>query len=298
MPARVPSAAPPRRASRLAVVLIAVTALACIGVLVFRTQIQSRYWAARVIAPRHATDQPAYLTRLCNAGDNGRWGTQTLLAHADPAVRQQGVIVLHHVRSAWSRGRLTELLADPDAGVAELAALGLAIHGDERVIPTLRNLFLHGGTDAARAACIALGRLATPSAVAVLNELIDPQRDAHRATALVDAFDDLDAPAAVPGLLRLLDDDRPCPRPARRELLSADLLRNLAGAAEPLPLPLSGHADAGESGATISERAAETLGRITGIQTPWSTTMPAEARAAARAAWQAWYGSRGAAPSP
>jgi hypothetical protein len=283
---------PLRRFPRPALVVVGLTLAACITAVCFRTAIRSRFWASRVISAGGAAERASYLTLLCNAGDGGRWGTSVLLDHADAGIRQQGVIVLHHVRTAWARERLTRLLGDPDAGVTELAALGLALHGDESVIPRLRELYESGPADAGRAACIALGRLATPTAITTLTELAGAPGDVEHAAALVDALDDVGTAEAVPALLKLLADERECNMAARRDQRAQQILRHFGNQSGSLPEMIEG-LEHGPAGRTVADRAARVLGRITGISTPYTATMPAVARDAARTAWEAWQRDHG-----
>jgi HEAT repeat protein len=234
-----------------------------------------------VISARDPAQRAHYLTLLCNAGDQGFWGIETLLAHPDPAIRQQGTLVLHHVRTARARARLTELLSDPDAAQAELAAVGLAIHGDDSAVAPLQALFETGSPDAARAAAVALGRLATPAAIAALSALASMPLDVDRTAALLDACRDA-GPGGAAVLLTLLDDDRPLTRPPRYDAEMAEVLAAVGAGA-----PTSSDALADLLvGQTVAGRAAAILAEMTGVQFA-ITTMPAADRNAARAVWEA-----------
>lgn len=297
MPASQPNPASPeaptaarRRWSRTAVGIVVLAALCCGAALMFRAPIQGRLWAHRVIAASDAAERAAYLTLLCNAGDDARWGVETLLSHAEPAMRQHGVVVLHHVRRPWSRERLTAALLDPDAIVSELAAVGLAIHGDDSVAPRLVEIFRSGAPEAARAASVALGRLATPTAMQALAELAAAPLDLPRAAALIDALEASDRPEAVPILIPFLTDERACGIPSRAEQRAVEALSGvgLGGGRATL--------DAGSLGLseptaprTVAARAAAALDRLTGKRVPFSTSMPAASRAAAIEVWREWY---------
>ena len=124
--------------------MIVITGAGCVAALFLRTPLRSHYWASRVIESPDAAERAVYLTALCNAGDAGRWGTSRLLNHASEDVRSAGVIVLQNVRTDWSARRLLEMLSDQSRHVRELATLGLAIQGDESVIPRLREMFSSG----------------------------------------------------------------------------------------------------------------------------------------------------------
>ena len=177
----------PRR-PRVAIFVIALTAALCLAALVFRTPIRARYWAWRVERAATPTQRSAYLGALCNAGDRGRWGTGVLLAHKDAEMRQYGVLVLQHVRTEWARERLLECVTDCDPNVQQLAAVGLAIHGDNAVIPTLKRLYQTGDASSATAACVAFEQLGTPAAITALDELAADPADPVRRAALVDAL--------------------------------------------------------------------------------------------------------------
>lgn len=269
--------------------MVVVTAIACGAAIVLRVPLRSRWWAARVIKTDDPNERAGCLTALCNAGDAGRWGTSVLLDHPDPAVRSAGVVVLQHVRSEWSRRRLLAALADTDANVREMAAIGLAIHGDESIIPRLIEMFRSADAGAARAACIALEELGSPAAVAGLAELaaLGPTEvDADRRGMLVDALSGIGTPACVPPLIALLDDLRPTSLPTRGEQLAR---RALAAAMQQRSELLTASTTQPSSrGQTVAERAADALVRITGIDPHFASDAPQESRDAAVDAWSSW----------
>lgn len=275
---------------RAGVTMIAVTLLACLAALVFRTPLRSRYWAWQVVEACGVAERAAPLTHLCNAGNAGRWGTETLLAHPEAEIRQFGVFVLQHVRSDWSRRRLVQMLTDDDQAVAELAALGLAIHGDASIIPELRRLY--GGQDAvtASAACMALERLGTPEAVAALTALAtQPASVTHRA-ALVDALAAVGTRDCVVPLLSLLSDHRPCEVATRADRLLERLAPLVAesGFGKIPPPESASQTAAAPAGHTIAERAAAALVRITGLSPPFTSDMLPEQREDAARVWRDW----------
>ena len=287
-----------RRRPRASTLMVLVTALACLSAVLFRTPLRSRVWAARVITAHSAADRAAYLTLLCNAGDAGRWGTTVLLDHPEAEFRQFGVLVLHNVRSDWSRGRLLERLSDSDESIRELAALGLALHGEQSVIPHLQRIYESGATESAALACAALGRIATPQAVAALTQLATRPADPASRAALVDALAAIGTPACVPALLELLADDRAFAQPTREARLASELLANLspaqlAGIPAEIPASLP---SATPTGRTIAERAAHALVRITGVDPGFSSEQPPTKRNQARQAWISWQASESPAP--
>jgi HEAT repeat protein len=285
---------PPRTSYRAALVMIALTAVACLTALVLRTPIRSRYWAQQVIGAQGVAERVGPLTCLCNAGDSGRWGTTALLTHSDDEIRQYGVVVLQHVKSDWSRRRLLAALEDPSESVREMAALGLALHGDETVIPVLKQLFADGDTASAAAACLALERLATPGAIAVLAELASEPADASCRAALVDALSAIGGVDCAAILLRLVDDDRLCevqPRAQRVLERCAPLAAERGWAVHPTSIPSTMPV-----AQTVAERAAEGLGRITGLSPPFGSDLSDEQRDSAKRVWREWIGAQRGAP--
>jgi len=278
---------PVARRPRLALFAIGITALACVAAIALRTPLRSRYWAWHIAHSSAAAERSLYLAALCNAGAQSRWGIAALLADPDAEVRQYGVLALHHVRTPWARRRLIDSVTDPDSSVRRLAAVGLAIHGDESVIPTLKWYYQAGDEHSATAACLALERLGTPAAIATLDELtLEPAEVARRA-ALVDALAGVSQPACVPPLLRLLSDHRTSAVPPR----SAQTLQRALGV-----LQASGYPDQPFSAPatqalprTIAERAADALGDITGVHAPFSSDTPEADRVNAQYGWQQWF---------
>jgi HEAT repeat protein len=270
-----------------AYVMIAITAAACLTALIFRTPLRSRFWAWQIVRSDDPAQRAIYLTALCNAGDAGRWGTSVLLADGRAEIRQLGVVVLQHVRSPWARAALLRFLADPDESARELAALGLAIHGDSSIIPTLKQMYRQGDPGAATAACVALERLGAAEAVAALDELSRDTADEVRRAALVDALDSIGAPNCVPALLGLLADHRTCSTPSRQDRLSRGVLDKLAAAGQ---LSASMPATTTQSAAeTIAERAAAALARITSLNPPFSSAGSDSQRQQAARQWADWY---------
>lgn len=289
--------ASPRRA-RLpwpALVVIALAGSACVTALALRAPLRARYWAWRVVRADTAGERARFLGAMCNLGDAARWGVASLLSNQSPTVRQYGVLVLHHVHTPWARKRLLDLVADADAGVRRLAAAGLAIHGDESVVPTLRWLYQSGDDASAATACVALARLATPDAIATLVALAYEPSETERRAALIDALSSIATPACAPALLHLLSDDRPCDR----RPWSEEVMRNaLSG------LQAGGYAEAAAlrpttacRPRTIAERAAEALAQISGLAGDFGPDSPAEDRERARKRWQKWFDHHQSRPS-
>lgn len=290
----------PRRYGRYrgSAIVIALTLAACLTALAFRSSLRSRYWAWQVVRASGVEQRAAPLTHLCNAGDAGRWGTSVLLAHPESEIRQFGVLVLQHVRSDWSRSRLLLMLNDTSEAVRELAALGLAIHGDPAVIPELERLYAAGDPMTGAAACIALERLATPEAVASLAVLAAEPADVTRRTALVDALAAIGTPPCAPPLLRLLHDQRPCRIQPRAERL-LERLMPLAAESGLVEAPLRESATQPSTAPaleTIAERAAAALAGITGLSPPFTSDLPEQQRANAERIWRQWVATHTKAP--
>jgi len=283
-----------RGSYRAAAVVIAVTIAMCAIALLFRTPLRSRYWAWQVVNAANIEARTVPLTHLCNAGDGGRWGTTVLLDDSRAEIRQFGLLILQHVHSDWSRERLLQSFDDPSEAVREMAALGLAIQGDESVIPELRRRYVEGDAGAASAACIALGRLATPTAVEALATLAERPADVVRRAAVVDALGQIGRADCVIPLVTLLDDHRPCevPTPERQVLDKFGPLAASAG----LVLPGDELANAEGTVTTIAERAAAALARITGLEPPFASDLEEQERAAAAEAWRAWAASHATTP--
>ena len=274
--------------------MIVFTSAACLAALLFRTPIQSRFWAWQVTEARGVTERAAPLTCLCNAGDAGRWGTAALLTHPDEEIRQFGMVVLQHVKSDWSRRQLLHALADPSDAVREMAALGLALRGDDSVIPVLEQLYGEGDSVSASAACLALERLATPDAVAALTALAGEPAEATRRAALVDALAAIGRKDCAAGLLKLLDDDRPCGVEPRGERF---LERFAPLAAERgLVQPSTSRPTSEPAARTVAERAAAALARITGLSPPFGSELSDEQRNNAGRIWHDWITAQREAP--
>ncbi len=278
--------------------MIGVTLAACLAALVFRTPLRSRYWAWQVVRASRIEQRAAPLTCLCNAGDGGRWGTEILLTHPDAEIRQFGVLVLQHVPSDWSRRRLLQMLEDSGETVREMAALGLAIHGNGTAIPEIKRLYMEGDTSAASAACLALERLATPDAVAALSALARQPADVARRAALVDALAGTGTAQCAGPLLDLLSDHRPCDIQTRADRMLerfAPLAAERGFIEPPLEEP-SSQSNAGTAARTVAERAAAALSRITGLSPPFASDLSDEQREEAARVWRDWVTAGGTAP--
>jgi HEAT repeat protein len=285
---------PQRRGYRAAVAMVALTAAACLTALLFRTPLRSRTWAHRVITARGVAERAAPLTCLCNAGDGGRWGTAALLTHPDQEIRQYGVVVLQHVKTEWARQQLLTALTDPSEAVREMAALGLALHGDDGVIPVLEQRYLSGDAVAASGACLALERLATPRAAAALRDLAGKSAGAEQRAALVEALAEVGGLESAAGLLELLDDHRPCtiaPRAQRMLERFGPLAAERGWALDPAGVPATRPV-----AQTVAERAADALKRITGLTPPFRSDLPDAGREEASRTWREWISARETTP--
>lgn len=281
---------PPRRRPWGAYLAVVIAALLCVTALLFRAPLLARYWAWRVAHTSSLTERAAYIGALCRAGAAAQWGAAALLANDDPEVRQYGIVLLQGLKTCWARERLLDHMTDPDANVRHLAAVGLALRGDDAVLPTLKQLYQCGDVPAARTACVALEYLGTSEAMRVLEELAAEPVEAERRAALVDALAGIGRAGCVPGLVGLLSDERVCDvsspteEAGRRVWSGVQAEGHFAGVASlPATRP---------SGQTIAERAAAALERITGLHgANWASSSP-EARAAAGHQWLEWYASR------
>lgn len=286
--------APRRRPRRwLAATAVALTAAACVAALVFRGPLSGRYWAWQIARGAPTGRCEAYVRALCQAGPDARWGVAALLADQDACVRQFGVLILHHVHAPWAAEWLFDRLTDEDANVRLLAAAGLARRGDERVIPALKWNYRTGDAAAATDVGLAFELLGTPAAVTALGELSLERADSAHRAALVDALEGIGTPACVPPLLSLLSDQRVCPGPRRADELARGVLTALA--AQGLVVAPTSAPASGPAAATVAERAAAALARITGVHVLFASADPAGRQAEARAQWAAWYAERRAA---
>jgi HEAT repeat protein len=274
----------------IALAAIALTVVLCAAALVFRTPLRARFWAWRLARSATLEERSIYLRALWNAGPSARWGTGALLDHEDPEVRQYGVILLQHMHDDWSRAQLLEHLRDSDPAIAQLAAVGLAMRGDDIVVPELKAMCLKGVTSEAHSACLALERLGTPAALAALEELSRAPLAADVRVAVIDALAGIADPECVPVLLQMLSDQRVCAvqphsRRAAQQALHALRARGLA------PLPTTTQAASPEP-STVGEWAAAALVSITGRDPPFSSAAAPQVRAAAERVWLEWYRDR------
>lgn len=243
--------APTRKRLRLVTpgrLLIAATLLLCLVAIAQRAELRGRWWALRIAQATDPAQRAAHLQALMNEGPETRWGREVLLGHADVEVRRAGIISLQSVRADWAAARLMALRHDPDEGIRAQVALGLAIRGDDRIIPLLAEDYISGDLLRADLACLALERLATPAAHHRLTALADVPADPDIRGRLVDALESCPPELALPVLRRLVNDQRL----TRAETRGERLARSLAAA--PLAGWLAAEADgAAEAGPEARE---------------------------------------------
>lgn len=273
--------------------MIALTATACLLAILFRTPVRSRYWAWRIERSQTPDQQVVYVNLLLNAGAAAHWGTTVLLEHADVALREYGVLILGTDPGDWSRQRLLSALADPVESVRNLATMSLARHRDESVVPQLETIYRSGNDDAAASACLALARIAKPSAFDALARFASEPAGACRRADLVDALAIIRTTKCVPLLLSMLADHRRCAAAPRLERRQMELLRKLQA---------GGAVDATREWATpgtdqsVAERAADVLVRITGLDPAFSSELPESERQRAEAQWANWLADKAGVP--
>lgn len=279
------SHAPSRRVRvqrRLPYILIALTLILCVTALVYRGPLRARYWANRLLHADTPARRVTYLAALCNAGNDARWAVAALSAADDPTARQYAALIAQRNTAAWARRTLVAGLADADAGVRQLAAVGLAVQHDDKALPALRALYTTGDVEAAGAACLALQMLATPDAQRLLSDLTGVPADARKRAYLVDALRLTRTRPCAAALLNLLDDDRPCDAPPLEEALAR-------AAAQVLGRPTSDTATlvTPRPRTSVAARAADALVFITGVNPGFEVTESPESRTKAVAAWRA-----------
>lgn len=275
-----------RHGSRAGAFAIVLTALVCLTALFYRTEIRSRFWAAQLIQANTPEDRTVPLTLLCNAGNEAWWGVSTLLDHPDDEVRQFGVLVLQHMQTSRAREKLLALLQDQNRTVREMAALGLALRGEDCVIPALSDMVEQGDCDAAESACVALERMGTHAAVDALCVLSRKKLPSDHMAAIIDALTGIGTPACAAGLLPLLADHRECAARDRSERILEELGPIIQ--AHGLPLAPNSTTTSAPTAGTIAERAAEGLGRISGLRPPFQSMLSEQERSAAIRIWSEW----------
>jgi len=258
----------------------------CAAALLFRTPLRTRYWAWRLAHAGSAAERCTYLAALCNAGPAARWAIRALMIDPQPEVRQYAVLVSQRLENDWARRNLLEAAKDTDAGVRRLAAAALALHGDDSVVPVLKWLYQAGDEISATTACMGLARLGSPAAVNTLNELSREPAETSRRSALADALVHVGKPECVPGLLRLLDDEREYSSTAPEVSLRGELATELEIAGYRLSTTPS---TTSQGVVTIAGRAAEGLQRITGLALPCESR---QERMSAAQQWRDWHARR------
>ncbi len=270
-----------RRRSRLPLIMVLATIVACALALFLRDQLYGRYWAYQLARTPDPVRRVAYVAALANLGDDAAWGASALMRSSDAELRQLGVVVLQQMRTSWADAQLGALLDDEDGRIRELAAVGLAARRDPRALPALQTLFLTGDDASARAACNALATMRTSQATLVLIDLAGESARPGQLAAVIDSLSGLRDPDAVPTLLGLLDDQRSIPADA------APLDEFLGEGATTVPTSMTARA------ITVSRAAVNALAHITGIKSPPESELSESARERARQRWRAWYDARG-----
>jgi len=266
---------------------VAITAAACIAALLFRGPLLARYWAFRVMRAETPLLRARCLEVLCALAPSAHWAVTALLNSENPADRRDAAEVLRDMPGAWARERLLELLRDPDDMIREAAEEALIIRHESEVIPTLKSYYQCADIDVALRACDLLVSLRTPEAVRVLTELTYEEADADRRVGLVDALKYVGTPACVPGLLRLLEDDRVSDQPS---LVERKVLRAFGRIRADARVPaLATLATSAPRRQTIAERAAAALGQITGLELPFRSDAPEPERREYHRRWEEWY---------
>jgi hypothetical protein len=271
----------------VAIIAIALTATACLLALFLREPITARWWAARLAASDDDARRATYLGALCNAGDSAHWGVAALMRSDDPDLRQYGVLACQQIRTPWSRRLLRLRMADTDPYVRRMAAVALASHGDDAVIPTLKHMYRNAEGTTATVVAVALERLGTPAARAALDELVHAPADAAHRAALIEALANLGGAESVPPLLFLLEDDRRCRGPVFVEELAQHLYGPLIEQGFRLAEPTWPATRPAQR--TVAEHAADALAKITGEAPPFASDASSEQRAAAAHVWRQWY---------
>lgn len=266
--------------------VIAVTIAICALALFWRQEIRAHYWALRLSSTYELDMRAAYLTALCNLGSAARGAARRLLAQEDTELRSYGILILQALRDARSRADLLPLLSDPDPALRRLAAVALAAHQHDDVVPALATLLRTSDADTVRTAALTLERLGTPAAVELLARVCTELPTAEARAAAADALGGIGRPEAVPALVALLEDHAAVTSGSAADEAVQKLLGTLAlqgWTIMPTTLPATGLPPT-----TVAERAAVALQRITGLVPPFASSLPTDERGAAQAEWAAW----------
>ncbi|MBN2448034.1 MAG: HEAT repeat domain-containing protein [Phycisphaerae bacterium] len=173
--------------------MIVVTAGACVAALLFRDHLYARICAYRIARADTVVARVSGLTALCDLGDAARGGIRALTRSDDQDLRLLGVIALQQMNADWCRRDLREMLADPSGSVREAAATGLAHHHDEAALPVLHDMAASDDDVTISLCADALRQLGTPRALEALALL----EQSHPSLASQPAMPQL-APAILP----------------------------------------------------------------------------------------------------
>lgn len=280
----------------------------CASALVLRVPLRSLYWASRVTAAKTNEDFAAHVTLLCRAGDAGRWGTVQLLRHPDAAIRQTGVLILHHGRGSWSRGELLNMLCNEDAATADLAAVGVALRRREYAPEEIRELCRSKNTCQASGVIYAISRSFIPGDEECISMALEANPNIAVVAEAIDALESIATSGAAAVLLGLLDDARSLEPVTRRQRIGTRALvsaspgpvAHIARGPDTVrsnvpqidmdlsPTAQDQEATPAASVTTVCSAAARVLGRISGM--PAKDELHPSLEEIAR--WRAWVASQ------
>lgn len=277
------------RSNRRLWVAIGVLVALWAAAMLFRWEIRTWWWGQQLVRAETPAARGYYLACLASVGDRAVGTAARLLDHPSAEVRLEATAVLQRCRSATARALLLRAMHDPDVDVREAAALGLAIHGDRAVLPDLLRMAdsPHEGTSLA--AAVALQRLGGGEAADALRRIaVEAGRPANLRAQAADSLGLIGDRQTVPVLIECLHDERALTLPPAAE-------RALRRAAEALGADLArqgidaGSLTAGGAAATVADVAARALQRITGESLGFSSTAPADRKAAAVRMYHQWW---------
>jgi len=180
--------------------------LACGAALWQRDALRAHWWARRLSTAQGFDEQRHYVTLLASLGESAVTPVARLMEQEDPRTRILAAGILAHTACMPARNSLVKALHDPDVEVREAAALALAFGHETQVVPALAAVSREADAQAAAAACVALGMIASNIALPALLEAAEQHPEAAVRAQAVEMLGMRRAPEAEKVLKERLTD--------------------------------------------------------------------------------------------
>jgi len=254
----------------------------------FQGPIRARWWEYRLRESSTDVQRLHYFNLLVSAGDTSLPAARSLLSSSEPSLRIFGVSILHVMEGEGTSDLLASATEDSDAGVREMALIGLAMRRDTNILEELQKMTAGDNPAAALTAIAAYGFYECSESGKALVKMMRTHPNPLVRAQAVEQIGASGCKDAIPFLIEALDDlagYEGMTNLQQMDQVAAGMLGSKLFLPQEQFYQVTG-------GSTVADQAALVLRMMTGQSFGFVSSNDSTLRDAAQMAWQNWWKSK------